>query len=80
MNVKSFELRQGQMRHKGVFFHNSGWYDKNGKKIGWGDLDGNDLNKIKNNISLNEVFIILRERDSFWNFVENQELLVLCQK
>jgi hypothetical protein len=68
--IPDFEfLRCGQMRHQENFGHNSGWYNKNGEKIGWGDLDKQDVQRIKKALIDHELFITLGEHDSFWNFV-----------
>jgi hypothetical protein len=51
------------------FVHNGGWYNKAGEKLGWGDLSPDDFNKISQELEEGELFIILYESDSFWNFV-----------
>jgi hypothetical protein len=63
-----FDLRTGQLRAKRLC-HNVGWYNKLGEKLGWGDLDSADFEKIQKVIPENEWFLILSEQDSFWNFV-----------
>lgn len=63
-----YGLRCGQMRLNSCF-HNAGWYNCRGEKIGWGDLDALDLRRLQDN--LDEPFIILYEQDSFWNFVKS---------
>lgn len=62
-------LRCGQIRQKEHFGHNAGWYNKNGEKIGWGDLDVNDVQHLMKTLHDGELFITLGEHDSFWNFV-----------
>lgn len=65
-----FDLYSGQMRGgKTKMTHNSGWYNKSGEKLGWGDLSVGDFKRISREINKTELFIILSERDSFWNFV-----------
>lgn len=64
-----FKLQTGQMRAAAKMTHNSGWYNAAGEKIGWGDLAAYDMLEIKYNLEPNEVFIVLSESDSFWNFV-----------
>lgn len=49
--------------------HNSGWYNRQGEKLGWGDLDANDFQRISRELQDGEFFVILSESDSFWNFV-----------
>lgn len=69
LNIKQFDfLHDGQIRGQD-FCHNAGWYDKHGNKFGWGDLSLKDFREIQKKLPENEVFIILGERDSFWNFV-----------
>ena len=63
-----FGLRCGQIRGKD-FVHNGGWYNKQGEKLGWGDLSPADFLRISNEVADGEFFIILYESDSFWNFV-----------
>lgn len=64
-----FGLACGQMcsRHNKLT-HNSGWYNKRGEKLGWGDLSANDFQRIAAEIADNELFIVLSEQASFWNF------------
>lgn len=65
-----FGLRCGQLRGGlDKFTHNSGWYNKSGEKLGWGDLSVRDIRRISCEIPNGELFIILGERDSFWEFV-----------
>lgn len=68
---KSFAgLVQGQMRSRpDKLTHNSGWYNRAGEKVGWGDLSFTDINRIISDLEEDEVFIILAESDSFWEFV-----------
>ena len=65
-----FGLRCMQMRSDGKITHNSGWYNRSGEKLGWGDLSTDDFLRISNEIAEDELFIILGEQDSFLNFVE----------
>lgn len=69
-NVPGFEfLTCGQIRTHENFGHNAGWYNKDGEKIGWGDLDKRDVQKIQSALQDGELFITVGEHDSFWNFV-----------
>lgn len=72
-NLKSdlFGLACGQMRCGGKLTHNSGWYNKSGEKLGWGDLSVADFARIRDGLEEGELFIILCEGDSFWNFVKH---------
>lgn len=65
---KFMGLRCGQMRSPQLT-HNSGWYNRAGEKIGWGDLDKYDFLRIRSALEDGELFVILGESDSFWNFV-----------
>jgi hypothetical protein len=68
--IPGFEfLHCGQIRSHETFGHNTGWYNKLGEKLGWGDLNKEDVKKIIKAIPNDEVFITLGEHDSFWNFV-----------
>ena len=65
-----FGLYCGQMRGGDAkMTHNSGWYNKSGEKLGFGDLSVKDFKKISKELEKDELFIILGESDSFWNFV-----------
>ena len=71
MNIEflnNLKIHSGQIRRRD-YCHNAGWYNKEGEKIGWGDLSIQDIHNIKNNLPEGEPFFILSERDSFWNFV-----------
>lgn len=65
-----FGIRCGQCRSQDMV-HNGGWYNKAGEKLGWGDLSPEDFLKIAKELEEGELFIILPESASFWNFVEN---------
>jgi hypothetical protein len=69
-----FGLRCGQMRGHD-FTHNSGWYNREGEKLGWGDLSLEDFQHISDGLDENELFIVLSESDSFWNFVTRPGLI-----
>jgi hypothetical protein len=65
-----FGLFNGQMRGgPKKLTHNSGWYNRKGQKLGWGDLSADDFKRIAGGLKKGELFVILGERDSFWNFV-----------
>ncbi len=68
-----FGLYCRQMRGgKTKLTHNSGWYNKSGEKLGWGDLSTKDFRKISRELKNGELFIILSESDSYWNFITPQ--------
>lgn len=52
--------------------HNSGWYNKRGEKLGWGDLSAEDFQRIATEIAADEVFVVLGEDDSYWNVRNGQ--------
>lgn len=68
-----FGLRSGQVRFENKLTHDSGWYDRSGKKLGWGDLDASDFQKISKELEPDEMFIILSQHDSFFNFVDKPD-------
>jgi hypothetical protein len=64
-----FGLLCGQMSGSATkITHNSGWYNKRGEKLGWGDLSAEDFQRISMGIAADELFIILGEQDSHGNF------------
>lgn len=67
--MQAHGCREGQMRGIGHRVHNGGWYNAAGQKIGWGDLDDKDLERLAENMPRNGVLFILGEHDSFWKFV-----------
>ncbi len=59
-------LRDGQMRvHRHV--HNGAWYDRDGLKIGWGDLTKVDIFHIAKTIPADQTIYIVGEHDSYRN-------------
>jgi hypothetical protein len=67
--IKLFGLRTGRMCGRGEIGHNAGWYNKEGEKLGFGDLDKSDIPKIQKALEPGQWFITLGEQDSFWAFV-----------
>jgi hypothetical protein len=61
-----FGLHCGQMRSRDKITHNSGWYNRAGEKLGWGDLDAKDFERIARELEYGEYFIVLSEQDSYW--------------
>ena len=61
-----FGLRDAQMRRgSSKITHNSGWYNKAGEALGWGgDLAVRDLKRIRDEIALGELFILLSDQDA----------------
>jgi hypothetical protein len=63
-------LMVGRIRFRGIT-HNSGWYNGLGQKIGWGDLSGDDFKNIQAKLRPGELFVILPENESYWEFVKH---------
>ena len=70
VNKRLMGLTCGQMRSKEDVAHNGGWYNKAGEKLGWGDLAHADIPKIQKELEEGELFIVLGEHESFWDFVD----------
>ncbi len=51
----------------------SAWYDKNGNRIGLGELSLKDLKLISENLKYDELFIIVNIDDSFWCFISGKK-------
>lgn len=66
MDLKAMGLHVGQMRCPEDVAHNGGWYNREGRKLGWGDLSQRDLPNISHNLKDGEVFFVLGEYDSYW--------------
>jgi hypothetical protein len=67
-----FNIVSGQMRSYD-FVHNGGWYNKKGQKLGWGDLSPDSFADIAQHLPADEVFIVLPESASHWDFVKFTE-------
>ncbi len=63
-----FGLCVGQMRRNEIG-HNVGWYNKQGEKLGWGDLNAADFTNLTEELQEGELFVVLGEQDSYWKFV-----------
>lgn len=68
--LPDFGLRVGAIRAKDLV-HNGGWYNGLGQKIGWGDLSVEDIKRIQSKLQPEELFVVLPERASYWDFVEH---------
>lgn len=63
---REFGLCCGQIRGgDGLIIRNSGWYNKLGEKLGFGDLTVENFQRISNELEDGEQFIILNEFDSY---------------
>lgn len=70
-----FGLHCGQMcGGSDKITHNSGWYNTQGEKLGFGDLSVKDFLKISQEIDPDEVFIILSESKSYWDLKDSQSI------
>lgn len=71
-----FKIVCGQMRGgPGKITHNSGWYNTDGEKLGWGDLSDSDFKSIQAQLEPGQKFVVLSEQDSFWNFVHTPGII-----
>jgi len=61
-------LKEGRI-HARDLVHNGGWYNGLGEKIGWGDMSPDDFKNIQAKLQPGELFVVLPERASYWNFV-----------
>lgn len=67
-----FGIRCGQMcGGQNKMTHNSGWYNKSGEKLGWGDLSIEDMVRISKQLNVDELFIVLGEGASSWYHATN---------
>ncbi|OGZ05923.1 MAG: hypothetical protein A2845_03930 [Candidatus Lloydbacteria bacterium RIFCSPHIGHO2_01_FULL_49_22] len=66
-----FGLHFGQMCVRGKMTHNSGWYNKAGEKLGWGDLSVENMVCIAAELEADELFIVLSEGKSYWDHQTN---------
>jgi len=66
-----FGLRCGQMRSTSKLVHNGGWYNRQGEKLGWGDLSTTDFLNIQAGLPELELWVVIDEGASFWKFVTN---------
>ena len=81
--MNSFGLHAGQIRSVNYsncrecgidekLVHNGGWYNREGEKIGWGDLSLGDMENVRRHLEPKGAFIVLSETDSSEN--EGSEL------
>lgn len=68
LRSNAFGLHDSQISDPDLV-HNGGWYNMFGQKLGWGDLSPAQIFRISQEIDGDELFIVLGEHDSFWNFV-----------
>jgi hypothetical protein len=64
--IEEFKIREGQLRSN-QHVHNGSWYDRDGLKLGWGDLSKEDIFRIAATIPTDDVFYVVGEHDSYWN-------------
>jgi hypothetical protein len=68
-DTNPFNIVCGQMKSYDLV-HNGGWYNKKGQKLGWGDMDPTTFKEIAQHLPSDEVFIVLPESASHWDFVK----------
>jgi hypothetical protein len=67
LSCNLFGLKYGQIKIDAVI-QNAGWYNSKGEKLGYGDLNLDDLTRIRRNLPPEYgTFIILSEGNSLWN-------------
>lgn len=66
-------LRITQMRAMKGLIGNAGWFNHKGERLGMGDLNTGDMNRIKAELDEGEIFVVLDEHASNWNFGYNKE-------
>jgi len=66
------QIRDGNDSQNPRLRKNTGWYNAHGQKLGWGDLSSADCARISAELLAGELFIILGERESFWDFVTDR--------
>jgi len=59
-----FGLTCGQLRPPGHQAHNAGWFNDDGSRLGYGDLNEIDLLEISRGIDPEETFYVVDEEDS----------------
>ena len=63
-------LREGQCLVDDTF-HNAGWYNREGVRVGWGDISTLQLELLYTYLPVGEVLFILNEHDSSWGVPKN---------
>ena len=63
-------LRDGQCLVDDTF-HNAGWYNREGVKVGCGDLSASQLEVLHTFLPVGEVLFILNEQSSTWGVPKN---------
>ncbi len=69
-----FGLRGGQIEYFGRVIKDAGWYNKDGQKLGFGDLSAFHLARIACEIDEEEAFIVMKRDLSFDAFIEKPGL------
>jgi hypothetical protein len=64
--LKKAKLRVSQMRYVQLA-HNGSWFDKRGKKLGWGDIAVRDLYNVQQVLENDDIFVVVGEHDSYWS-------------
>lgn len=61
-----FNIINGQIRPNSIL-NNAGWFNKDGDRLGYGDISYTDISSISKGLEKGEEFIILSEADTSWN-------------
>lgn len=61
---KPFELVLGQSHKALAIIYQAGWFNKDGEKLGFGDLSGKDFNTIANGLEYDELFFVLDSKSA----------------
>lgn len=61
-----FDIRYNQIRTDALIT-NAGWFNSKGEKLGFGDLNSDDMDTISGEVECNEIFIALSEADTTWD-------------
>lgn len=65
MFTDRFSIHDGQIRTIEFFGHNAGWFNKDGRQVGYGDLNNHDIQNIMANLEEGEKFITVGESDLY---------------
>jgi len=78
-----FGLFCGRLRCRPRIITDASWYNKEGEKLGWGDLVGKDFHHIRRGlkaredrhpeIAKDEIFVVLDRWASYWDFVASDD-------
>lgn len=67
-----FRLRTGQSYVERKILHNAVWFNKDGERLGWGDIAKKDIDQIAAFLEEGEMFVFLHESDANWDFYRHK--------